>query len=207
MVTGAASAGSSPAGPIERQRSLLLLVDLQERLVPAIPDFESLFQRVAALIEGAKRLEVPIAFTEQAPEGLGPTLPLVRGLAPDAAVLEKVHFCAVAEAANLAAVRAYGRPQVVLAGTESHVCVLQTALGLLREGFELFLVTDAVDSRKPEDRAGAIERLTAAGAIPVTTEMVLFEWLAASDHEAFRPLLAQIKALGTDPEDRPTRRD
>lgn len=199
MTTGAAAASS-----IERQRSLLLLVDLQERLVPAIHDFESLFQRVAALIEGAKRLEVPIAFTEQAPEGLGPTLPLARGLAPDAIVLEKLHFCAVAEPANLAALRAYGRPQVVLAGTESHVCVLQTALGLLREGFELFLVTDAVGSRQPEDRARAIERLTGAGAIPVTTEMVLFEWLAASDHEAFRPLLAQIKALGPASQDRPT---
>lgn len=159
---------------------------------------------MAALIEGAGKLGVPRAFTEQSPESLGPTLPLLRGLAPEAPVLAKSRFCALDEPGNLAGLRGFGRPQVVLAGTEAHVCVLQTGLGLLREGFELFLVTDAIGSRAPEDRQRAIERLCAAGAVPVTAEMVLFEWLEGSDHEAFRPLLALIKALGPAPDDRPT---
>lgn len=196
---------AGPAGaPLERERSLLLLIDLQERLAPAIHGGAALRQRIAALLEGARQLAVPTAFTEQSPESLGPTLPALRGLAPEAPVLGKTHFCATAEPETLAHLRALDRPQVVLVGTEAHVCVLQTALGLLQAGFAVYPVADAVGSRRPEDRARALNRLAAAGAIPVTTEMVLFEWLAASDHAAFRPLLALIKALGPDAEDRPT---
>lgn len=182
---------------IERERSFLLIVDMQEKLVPAVEDREGVVANAARLMTGAARLGVPVLLTEHYAKGIGHTVPALRKLAPADAVLEKIHFSAVAEPACERRLAALRRPQAVVAGTEAHVCVLQSVLGLAEAGYETFVVLDAVASRKPEDKAAAIDRLRDAGVGGVTTEMVLFEWLARGDTEDFRALLPLIK--GTPP--------
>lgn len=180
---------------IRRDASILLVIDIQEKLAPAIHGLPSVLTRASALIRAALVLDVPVAFTEQNPEGIGPTLDELRALAPAAPVLEKSHFATTAEPDHLGWVKSLDRPQIIVAGTEAHVCVLQTTLGLRQAGLEPYLVRDAVASRSAHDRDAAISRLAASGVPVVTTEMVLFEWLEKSGTEEFRSVLPLIKAL------------
>ncbi len=160
---------------IRRHASVLLVVDIQEKLAPAIHGLSGVLVRASALVRAALVLDVPVAFTEQNPEGLGRTLAELRALAPAAPVLEKSHFETTAEADHLRWIRSLDRPQIIVAGTEAHVCVLQTTLGLKQAGLKPYLVRDAVASRSSHDRDAAISRLDASGVPVVTTEMVLFE--------------------------------
>jgi nicotinamidase-related amidase len=179
---------------IGRDSSFLLIVDMQEKLVPAVELPDRVVANAARLMTGAARLEVPILLTEHYPKGIGPIVPALRALAPPDGVLEKIHFDALSEPACAERFAALDRPQAVVAGTEAHVCVLQTALGLKQAGFEPYLVIDAVSSRKPEEKTAAVARLRDAGVAAVTTEMVLFEWLARGDTAEFRDLLPLIKS-------------
>ncbi len=179
---------------IGRDTSFLLIIDMQEKLVPAVEQPDRIVANAARLMAGAARLEVPTLLTEHYPTGIGPVVPTLRALAPAGAVLEKIYFDAASEPACAKRFAALGRPQVVVAGTEAHVCVLQTTLGLKQAGFEPYLVVDAVSSRKSEDKAVAIVRLRDAGVAAVTTEMVLFEWLGRGDTAEFRDLLPSIKS-------------
>lgn len=178
---------------IRRDHSLLLVVDLQEKLAPAIHEADAVVANSVRLLEGARLLEVPAFVSEQYVRGLGPSLPAIRTAAVNARFFEKTHFSCAAEPGVLPLLQAAARPQVILTGTEAHVCVLQTALGLHGAGFEVFLVADATSSRTPENRHAAIERLRAAGVGIVTTEMVLFEWLHEAATDTFRTLLPLIK--------------
>ena len=187
---------------IRRDDSLLLLVDLQEKLAPAIFDSEQVIANSVRLLEGARQLGVPAFVSEQYVRGLGPSVAAIRHAATmettagprvDAHFFEKTHFSCAAEPGVIDMLRAARRPQVILTGTEAHVCVLQTACGLLGAGFEVFLVADATSSRTPENRSAAIERMRAADIQVVTSEMVLFEWLHAAGTDEFRRLLPLIK--------------
>lgn len=178
---------------IRRGDALLLVVDLQERLAPAIFDNAAVVANNVRLLDGARQLGVPAFVSEQYVRGLGPSLPAIRAAAAGAHFFEKTHFSCTAEPGVLEHLRAARRPQVVLTGTEAHVCVLQTAFGLLGAGFEVFLVADAVSSRTLDNRHAAIERMHAAGIQIVTSEMVLFEWLHAAGTDEFRRLLPLIK--------------
>ncbi len=178
---------------IGRDTSFLLIVDMQERLVPAVEQPDRVVANAARLMTGAARLEVPVLLTEHYPKGIGPVVPALRDLAPAGAVLEKIHFDAASESACAERLAALDRPQAVVAGTEAHVCVLQSALGLKQAGYEPYLVVDAVSSRNATDKAAAVARLRDAGISAVTTEMVLFEWLARGDTAEFRNLLELIK--------------
>ena len=178
---------------IGRDTSFLLIVDMQERLVPAVEHHDRVVTNAARLMTGAARLEVPVLLTEHYPKGIGPVVPALRERAPTNSVLAKIQFCALSEPACAKRFAALHRQQVVVAGTEAHVCVLQTALGLKQAGYEPYLVVDAVSSRRASDKEAAITRLRDAGVIAVTTEMVLFEWLARGDTAEFRDLLPLIK--------------
>ena len=178
---------------IRRDASLLLVVDIQERLAPAIFDSERVTANSVRLLEGARRLGVPAFVSEQYVRGLGPSVAAIRDAAAEATFFEKTHFSCAAEPGVVDRLRAAQRPQVILTGTETHVCVLQTALGLQAAGFQAFLVADAASSRTPENRAAAIDRLRAAGVGIVTTEMVLFEWLHRAGTDEFRALLPLIR--------------
>ena len=172
------------------QSAALLLIDLQERLMPAIYDSEVVVARAVRLAEAARLLEVPVRATEQYPAGLGPT---VQPLAPyPQAVLAKTTFSAVADP-GFSALLPAGVSEIVVAGCEAHVCVLQTVLGLLGGGRRVLLVADAVGSRDPADRAAALERARKHGVEIVTSEMVLFEWLRDAQHPKFREVQNLLK--------------
>jgi nicotinamidase-related amidase len=171
--------------------SALLLVDLQQRLIPAIHDGDAVVANARRLAEGAGLLEVPVCATEQNPEGLGATVAELVGYPQ--LVLPKTAFGAVAEP-GFATLLPPGTTEVVVAGCEAHVCVLQTVLGLLAaEGPRVVLVADAIGSRDPRNRDAAIARAARHGAEVVTTEMVLFEWLRDSNHARFREVQKLIR--------------
>jgi nicotinamidase-related amidase len=181
---------------MERTRSVLVVVDLQARLAPAIDGIDGVKAAAARMIRAAAALDVPVAFTEQNPKGLGPTDPALLAAAPGAAVLGKTHFGALAEpavAAHVEALRRAGRDQAVVLGTETHVCVLQTALQLLAVGWTVFVAEDGCGSRRPADRSAGLTRLRDAGAIASTAEMAIFEWLGRADTPEFRTLLPLIR--------------
>lgn len=164
----------------------LLLVDLQQRLMPAIADGEKVIARSVRLAEAATLLGVPVLATEQVPEKLGPTVEQLAGYPH--LVTPKSRF-----AADGGGLVPPGRSEIVVAGAEAHVCVLQTVLALVADGHRVLVVADAVGSRDPQDRAVALERARAAGAEIVTSEMVLFEWLGDATHPRFREVQKLLK--------------
>ena len=170
---------------IRAERSMLLAVDLQQRLVPAIDDGEGVVRRTAWLVRAAQKIGVPVAATEQYPQGLGPTATLLADLLPAGSIGTKVHF-SCAEADCLGTLPGANRPQVVIAGVEAHVCVLQTALGLVGQDRQVFVVEDATGSRRAADKALALERMRQHGVTIVSKEMVVFEWLARAGTPLFR---------------------
>jgi nicotinamidase-related amidase len=172
---------------LDAQRSALLIVDLQHRLLPAIHDGEQVLGNCLWLIRVAQRLQVPVVASEQYPKGLGPSVLPIRELLPAGAFVEKTHFSCVAEGC-LQPLPAYAREQWVVAGTEAHVCVLQTVLDLCAAGKRTFVVADAIGSRDPANRALAIERMRQHGAEVVSREMVAFEWLARAGTDLFREI-------------------
>lgn len=178
---------------VDLEDSLLLVVDVQQRLAPAVAGHQAVEAQVARLIRGARRLGVPILASEQYPEGLGPTVPaLAELLRPEERIAKRAFSCA-GEPAFMEALARAGRGQVVICGMEAHVCLLQTAIGLAEARYRVFAVADAMGSRDPADREIALQRMAGLGIEPVTSEMVLFEWLGRSDHEAFRDLHGMIK--------------
>jgi nicotinamidase-related amidase len=175
---------------IDPDRSTLLVVDFQQKLMPAIDGGEATVRNARRLLDGAALIGVPAVFTEQYPKGLGATVPELA--TPDMAVVEKTHFDA-ARAPGFYDSLPEDRVDMVVAGCEAHVCVLQTVLGLLDAGRNVFIVADAIGSRLPDNRAAAIARMERHGAEMVTTEMVLFEWLVSSEHPRFKETMALIR--------------
>ena len=198
----------------------LVLVDYQIRLMPAIFDREAVLANAVRLARMAQAMQVPVWGTEQTPDKLGTQVPEVLA-ALDAAggrTLEKSHFSAVADGLGewlrppsrkpaqgpnarslpkhmqkTAPEPEEGRNIIVLAGCEAHVCLLQTALELLEEEFDVWVVTDACGARTERNRDAAFDRLAGNGAELVTTEMVAFEWLRTAEHPLFKPVLGLIK--------------
>ena len=177
---------------IARESSGLLLIDLQARLMPAIAEAETVIANARRLLTAARLLALPVILTEQNPKGLGPTVPeLLAEAGNEGAILSKQSFDACRARGFFEQLP--GRAEIVVAGCEAHVCVLQTALGLLEAGKRVHVVRDAVGSRRAESKAAALARLARQGAEIVTTEMVLFEWLESAEHFRFREVVALIK--------------
>ena len=172
---------------IESARSLLLVVDVQARLMPAIADGEGVIANAKRLIAVAGLLDVPVLFTEQNAGGLGPTVP---ELGPGA-VAHKMTFDAT-KAPGFFERLPEGR-DVVVTGCEAHICVLQTVVGLLAAGRRVDVVQDAVGSRRADSEAAALARMAAHGAGIVTAEMVVFEWLVTARNPRFREVVALVK--------------
>jgi len=172
---------------IDARDSALLVVDVQGKLVPAIAGWQGLLDHVIWLIRVARRLEVPVMACEQYPQGLGPTHPAVTAELPAGCIAGKLHFSAVAGACHGLALPG-GPGQYVVCGMETHVCVLQTVIELLASGRQVFVVGEAVGSRREGDKTLALERMREAGASIVSREMVAFEWLRRADSEVFREI-------------------
>ena len=196
---------------IEAQASQLVLIDLQTKLVPAMFEGAAVVANALRLAQAAQLLRLPVCTTEQYPDGLGPTVPELAAWAR--APLQKLSFSACDEglvehlqaagtpkpSPNARSVPKHlqkqvenSRSEIIIAGLDAHVCVLQTVMGLL-DDFDVFVVTDACTSRTERNRDAAYDRLAAEGANLVTTEMVLFEWLRSSDHDQFKAVQALVR--------------
>ncbi len=198
---------------LDATESQLVLVDYQERLMPAIHDGPAVLANARRLAEAARLLGVPVWGTEQNPSRLGANDAALRALCQR--TLAKMHFSAAEEGLGewlRPAPKPQGgnarslpkhlqkpqqpadeRPSIVIAGCEAHVCLLQTALQLVEDEFEVWVVTDACGSRTERNRDAAFDRLAGAGAELVTTEMVIFEWLGSCENPAFKEALALVK--------------
>jgi len=170
---------------IRAETSALLIVDVQARLLPAIHDGPRVLANCVWLAQVAQRLGVPVIASEQYPQGLGHTAPELAAVLPPEGVRTKVHFSCVADAC-FEDLPAWHRPQIVVAGTEAHVCVLQTVLDLAARGTKVFVVADAIGSRRAEDRDIALARFRQHGIDVVSREMVAFEWLHRAATDVFR---------------------
>ena len=199
---------------LDALESQLVLVDYQTRLMPAIFENPSVIANAVRLGHIARLMDVPVWGTEQNPSKLGENMPDIRALCGQ--TLSKMHFSAVEEGLG-EWLRPPAKPQqggnarslpkhlqkpaagpdprntIVIAGCEAHVCLLQTALDLLEDEFEVWVVTDACSSRTERNRDAAFDRLAGAGAELVTTEMVAFEWLRTAEHAEFKAVQALIK--------------
>lgn len=176
---------------IKPSDSVLLVIDLQGRLLPAIDDGEAVLANATWLVDVAQAIGVPILATEQYPQGLGLTDAGLRARFPDGSIVEKTHFSALAEGGLIGAPEA-GRRQWIVVGTEAHVCVQQTVLDRLAMGGQVFVVEEAVGSRRARDKALALQRMQQNGAEIVSREMVVFEWLEQADTPMFRDILKRF---------------
>lgn len=167
--------------------SALLVIDLQEKLLPHIHEAHATLAHCRWLVQVARRLDVPVLASEQYPEGLGPTVRPLRDELPPENIRRKLHFSCVADGC-FHELPGFSRPQVVVCGTEAHVCVLQTVLDLRQRGREVFVVAEAVSSRRAESKVLAIERMRQHGVEIVDREMVAFEWLHRAGDDRFRTL-------------------
>lgn len=170
--------------------STLLMIDFQAKLMRAIDDAATAIGNAGRLLGAAQMLGVPVLFTEQNVNGLGATVPELSSRA-NGPVAHKMTFdaCRAAGFADMLA----DRPEVIVTGCEAHVCVLQTALGLLDAGRRVYVVRDAIGARRTESKEAAIRRMERHGADIVTTEMVVFEWLETAEHPRFRAAAALIR--------------
>jgi nicotinamidase-related amidase len=174
--------------------SVLLVVDIQEKFRPVIVGMEELIRQAQILARAAVRLGIPVFATEQYPRALGPTAPEIKQWLPaNQEYPDKLCFSSLGCEPFAKGLAATKRKQVVITGIETHVCVMQTGLELLAEGYGVYVVVDAVSSRKGSDREAALARLEKHGAELVTTEMAVFEWLRAAGTPEFKDLQALVK--------------
>lgn len=178
---------------IRRTQAGLVVVDIQERLLPAIFEKERVVQNAMCLIQGAAVLEVPVFVTEQYRKGLGATVGEVAVVLPGFAPMEKLTFSSGGAPGFVEALQARGVKDVILCGIETHVCVSQTCLDLLDQKYRVFAAADAVSSRTPENHRCGVERMRDAGAVIVSTEMILFELLERAGTDEFKQVLALVK--------------
>lgn len=200
---------------LDAQECQLVLMDYQARLMPAMLDAAAVVANAARLAQVAALVQVPVVATEQNPSRLGPTVDGLRAALQQARArtLSKMQFSAVEEGLgewlrpevqapqgnarslpkHLQKPAAAQRQSIVLAGCEAHICMLQTALDLVEDEFEVWVVTDACTSRTERNRDAAFDRLASAGVELVTTEMVAFEWLRSAEHPAFKAMLQLVK--------------
>lgn len=182
---------------LKREASQLLIIDMQEGFLPTIDDRQLTIERCVRLVKTARRLDVPITFSEHYPKGLGPTVqPLIAEAGEESVVLEKIYFSCLGDEAirdRLHSLRKDGKGQVVVGGIEAHVCVAQTVMDLVDQGFEAYVAADAVSSRSTESRDVALDRLARHGAEIVDSEMVMFEWLEKAGTPEFKELQQLLK--------------
>jgi nicotinamidase-related amidase len=178
---------------IVRAKAALVVIDIQERLLPAIFESERVVNNTLRLIKGSRVLGIPVFVTEQYKKGLGTMTPVIAAEITGFPQMEKLAFSACGAAGFEKALKKKKISDVILCGIEAHVCVSQTCLDLLEKGFRVFLVVDAMSSRTTDNHFIAIERMRDAGGVVVSTEMVLFELLEKAGTEQFKQILALVK--------------
>ena len=178
---------------LERDKTALIVVDVQGKLADLMSEREALFANVERLIGGARAMGLPIVVTEQNPEKLGATRPEIAACLGDYEPITKMTFSCCGEPAFPAAVKGLGKPKLLVAGIETHVCVYQTVRDLLLAGYEVHVAADAVSSRAAANRQIALDRMRSEGAVLTSTEMALMELLQVAGTEEFRQVLKLIR--------------
>ncbi len=180
--------------------SVLVVIDIQGRLAGAMPaeDLEAVTQSTSILLRAAVHLDVPVLSTEQYPQSLGTTLAEIRQHYPESSrCMEKTGFSCCSADGFGESLNRLGRSQVILAGMETHVCVLQTALDLKQLGFEVFVAEDGVCSRSRQRTRNALARMRQVGIIVTHSESVLFEWLRDARHPQFKVVSQLLKEIAS----------
>ncbi len=185
-----------PKGLISRDGTVLVIIDVQEKLFPFIYEKERVVDNIRKLILFADIVKVPVILTEQYPEGLGETIPEIKRLLPNIKPIRKIEFSCFGSEDFRRELRRVNAKSIILTGIEAHVCISQTALEGLSE-YDMYVVCDAVSSRNPEDKAVSLERLRFNGVTIISTEMLIYEVLRRAGTEEFRRALRIIKGEGT----------
>lgn len=178
---------------INRDDTLLVVIDCQTKLMPAIAHTEELEATVVKLTKGAKVLGVPVLVTQQYTKGLGPTVDSLLEVLGDFEPVEKTTFSAMGTPDFVERVKAAGKKNILMAGVESHICVQQTTLDLLEAGYNVHLIQDCVGSRRDNDKNVGCQRMAAAGAVVTTYEAALYELLKGAKEEGFKDISAIVK--------------
>jgi len=198
MASHVASGPSKSVGRLTASDTALVVCDIQERFRPVISGMPAVIDAARRMVRGAVALQMPVVVTEQYPKALGNTVEELKGILPEGTLVQdKFDFTMMVDPVKqrlkeLTAVR-----KVLLLGIEAHVCVFQTVVDLLEDGYEVHLVVDAVSSKRPSDRATAIQRIVQMGGLLVSSEMALFQLCGSAKHPAFKAISALAK------EDRP----
>jgi len=178
---------------LNKEDAMLLIVDIQERLAVIMKEKDKVVKNCQHLIELAKMQGIPVVTTEQYPKGLGRTLPELQSAVPDYKPIEKTAFNCCGAPAFVTEIKKLGKSQIIMTGMETHICVLQTTIGLLQEGVTVHVVKDAICSRTKENWKTGIEYMRDAGAVVTCTETVLFQLLKVAGTEEFKKISNRIK--------------
>ena len=177
----------------EIQNCSLVVVDVQGKLAQLMHDKEDLFKNIQILIKAAKILHIPIIWCQQCPNALGPTVPSIAKLLADIEPIDKASFSCCGHEHFNNKLNALNRQQVLLCGIETHVCIYQTAVDLLQKGYEVYVIADAVSSRRLENKQIAINKMASEGINIGSTEMVIFELLRTAEHPQFKQVAKLVK--------------
>ena len=178
---------------VSPENTIALIVDYQTRLVPAMSDIGTLIHNSAILLKGLGILGIPAIITQQYTRGLGETVPEILDAAGDCPIFDKITFSCYQDKEIRSAIRSSGRKTVIVCGIESHVCVLQTVIDLLGDGYRVVLVEDCIDSRKPSDKATALIRARQEGALITSYEAILFELTHIAGNDRFKQISNLVK--------------
>lgn len=178
---------------LSKEKAILVLVDIQEKLLKVMWKKEELILNVSKLIKSFKIMEIPILLTEQYPQGMGKTDESITELLKGTEAIEKICFSCMGKDEFTKKMKSLGKDQVVLCGIESHICVLQTALDLLHQGYFVYVPYDGISSRKESDYRNALDRIQKEGVVIGSVESAIFELLKTADSPAFKQILDIIK--------------
>lgn len=178
---------------LDINNTALVLVDVQGKLAQLMADREALFANLQRMVKGAQVLQLPILWVEQIPHKLGPTIPEVAELMGDQTPIAKSSFSCTGSAVFNRTLKQTGRTQVLVVGIEAHICVYQTAVGLVEDGYSVEVVTDAIGSRVASNKDVGIKRMKSRGVSLTSTEMALFELMRTAEHPLFREIQAVVK--------------
>lgn len=171
---------------LDTNNSILVIIDIQEKLVKAASNGEKTIINTSKISQAAQILSIPVIITEQYPKGLGATVESITG--SDAFIMEKSSFSAFKEPEFEQKIKSLNRKQVILCGIEAHICVLQTAIDLYKNGYEVYVLKDCVSSRSEEEQNSGLELLKQYGIKVITVEIALFQWLKSSKHPQFKDI-------------------
>lgn len=179
---------------INKEEVMAMVIDYQDKLVPHMNEYNKLIKNTIMLIQGLEILQVPIITTQQYTKGLGMTVEdISKAFRTEFKYLEKISFSCYGEAVIREEIRKSGKKSIIICGIEAHICVLQTVIDLLDDGFEVIIIEDCISSRKNNDKVNALRRMEKEGAIIATYESILFELTKVAGNDTFKAISKLIK--------------